>query len=104
LKLSEEIKRQIVEAIKPLGPERIVLFGSYAYGNPTEDSDLDICVVKKDYSSKIEEKRKIRQALKAIKIPKDILVPSLEEYEFYRREINSVFNDIESKGVVLWQK
>jgi len=103
LKLSEEIKNQIVEAIKPLEPERVVLFGSYAYGNPTEDSDLDICVVKKSYSSMIEEKRKIRKALKGIRMPKDILVSKLDEYEFYRNEINSVFNDIDTRGIVLWQ-
>jgi len=104
LKLSEDIKNQIVEAIKPLEPERIILFGSYAYGEPTEDSDIDICVILKDYLSKIEEKRKIRKALSHIKAPKDILAPRLLEYEFYRNEINSVFNDIDIKGVVLWQK
>lgn len=104
MKLSEELKNQIVEAIKPLEPERVILFGSYAYGNPTEDSDLDICVVKKSYSSLIEEKRKIREALKGVRMSKDILVPKLDEYEFYRNEINSVFNDIDTKGIVLWQK
>lgn len=104
MKLSEDIKNQIVDALKPLAPEKVVLFGSYAYGEPTEDSDLDICVVKKDYSSKIEEKRKIREALKGIRMPKDILVSNLEEYEFYRCEINCVFNDIDSKGVILWRR
>ena len=76
----DKIKQQIVEALKPLKPEKIILFGSYAYGNPTEDSDLDICVVEKSYKSRWEEKAKIRKLLSEIKMPKDILVPYLDEY------------------------
>ena len=98
------LKQQIVIALKPLDPEKIILFGSYAYGNPSPDSDLDICVVEKKYDSKWKEKEKIRNLLKDIKMPKDIIVSYLEEYEFYKKEINSVFNDIDLKGDILWQK
>jgi len=38
----------IVEELKKASPEKIILFGSYAYGNPNEDSDLDIIVVTAD--------------------------------------------------------
>ena len=100
----EETKREIVDRLKPLMPEKIILFGSYAYGEPKEDSDLDICVVEKTYKNRWDEKSKIRKLLSGIKIGKDILVPYLEEYEFYRKEINSVYNDIDLKGEVLWQK
>ena len=99
----EKIKKEIVERLKALNPEKIILFGSYAYGIPTEDSDLDICVVEKDYKNKWEEKKKIRQALKDINLPKDILNPKLEEYEFYKNEINSVYYDADKKGIVLWE-
>ena len=44
----EELKREIVERLRPLDPERVILFGSYAHGNPTEDSDIDLYVVTKD--------------------------------------------------------
>ena len=98
----EEIKLKIVERLKSLNPEKIILFGSYAYGNPTKDSDLDICVVEKKYDNKWNEKAKIRALLKDIKIPKDILVPYLEEYEFYKKEYGSVYKDIEDRGLVIW--
>ena len=100
----EEVKRQIVQAIKPLNPEKIILFGSYVYGTPTEDSDLDICVVEKEFESKWKEKAKIRRVLSGIKTGKDIFVPRLDEFEFYRKEINSVYYDVDSRGEVLWQK
>ncbi|MFB3921179.1 MAG: nucleotidyltransferase domain-containing protein [Terriglobia bacterium] len=37
-----ELSRRIAEAFKP---DRIILFGSYAYGNPAPDSDVDLLVV-----------------------------------------------------------
>ena len=100
----EEVKRQIVLAIKPLNPEKIILFGSYAYGTPTEDSDLDICVVEKEFESKWKEKARVRKLLSGIKVGKDILVPRLDEFDFYKNEINSVYYDVDTKGELLWQK
>ena len=98
----EKLKPLIIEKLKPLNPEKIIIFGSYAYGNPTEDSDLDICVVEKNYKNKFEEKRKIREALKDIDISKDILNPKHDEYEFYKNECGSVYKDINDKGIILW--
>jgi uncharacterized protein len=101
-----EIKAEIVTALKPLNPVEIILFGSYAYGTPTDDSDLDICVVENDYKNKWEEKSKIRKALKNINIAKDIMV----ETENFLAEhsgsnwINSAWYDIANKGVVLYEK
>jgi len=100
--LSPLIKKQIVERLKPLNPEKIILFGSYAYGTPNEDSDLDICVVRKEYKNKWEDKRKIRKALSSVDMPKDILNPKIDEFEFYKNEINSVYYDADKKGIVLW--
>ena len=98
----EELKQKIVKALMPIRPEKIILFGSYAYGVPTEDSDLDICVVEKDYANKWEEKAKIRELLNNIKAPIDILTPKKDEYEFYKTEYCSVYKEIEDKGIVLW--
>lgn len=85
-------------------PEKIILFGSYAYGIPNENSDLDICVVKKDYQNKWQEKAKMRELLNNIRMPIDILNPKTDEFEFYRNEINSVYYDIDKKGILLWRQ
>ena len=42
----EKVKLEIIERLKPLKPDKIILFGSYAYGNPTEDSDIDLFLLK----------------------------------------------------------
>ncbi|MBA4408398.1 MAG: DNA polymerase subunit beta [Odoribacter sp.] len=98
----QSIELAIVEKLKPINPLKIILFGSYAYGTPNADSDLDICVVKKEVKSKSKEKKEIRERLKELLIAKDILVSSFEEYEFYKTQFGSVFMDIEKKGKLLW--
>jgi len=98
----QSIEVAIVEKLKPLKPLKIILFGSYAYGAPNADSDLDICVVKKEITSRSKEKKEIRERLKELLIAKDIIVSSLEEYEFYKTQFGSVFMDIEQKGKLLW--
>lgn len=44
----EVIENEIVERLKSLNPDRIILFGSYAYGSPTDDSDIDLFLIKDD--------------------------------------------------------
>lgn len=46
--LSPIIKKEILKRLKPINPEKIILFGSYAYGKPNEDSDIDLYVVTND--------------------------------------------------------
>jgi predicted nucleotidyltransferase len=99
---NENLVKTIVERLKPLNPLKIILFGSYGYGTPNADSDLDICIVKKEIKSKYQEQKKIRIRLKDLSISKDILVVGEEEYDFYKNEYGSVFMDIERKGKVLW--
>ena len=43
-----KLKNEIVEALLPLKPAKIILFGSYAYGTPTEESDIDLFLLKDD--------------------------------------------------------
>ena len=102
----EKLTNEIVELLKPLNPEKIILFGSYAYGTPTEDSDLDICVIKKSFVSKMREKSKIRKALKGIKISKDILLETNEYFMSHsdKNWINTALYDVRHKGKILYEQ
>ena len=40
------LKPLIIESLKPLDPHKIILFGSYAYGTPNENSDIDLFLIK----------------------------------------------------------
>ncbi len=57
----------------------------------------------KKVSSKIEETQKIRKLLRTVRIPKDILVITSEDYDFYKKESGSIFKDIEKEGIVLYE-
>jgi uncharacterized protein len=48
MKLPEDIKNRIIEALKPIDPFRVILFGSYAWGEPGRDSDIDLYVITQD--------------------------------------------------------
>ncbi len=102
----EKVKRDIVAALIPINPEKIILFGSYAYGTPSEDSDLDICVIEKEYENKWEEKAKIRKLLTDIRISKDIILEKLSFFKNHISEdwINSVWYDANKYGKVLYEK
>jgi predicted nucleotidyltransferase len=42
------LQTRIRDALTPLHPEKVILLGSYAWGRPTEDSDIDLYVVTQD--------------------------------------------------------
>lgn len=102
----ETLKHEIVKRLKPLNPHKIILFGSYAYGNPNEDSDIDLCIIEKKIISKSNERAKIRDLLKDIQISKDILVEESDYFLSHSDEnwINTALYDAAHKGIVLYEK
>lgn len=72
MKLSQELKNAIVERLLPLKPEKVVLFGSYAYGEPTKESDIDLYVVTSDDFIPQNWREKSAVFLKTIKVLDDI--------------------------------
>lgn len=62
----EVLKDEIVERLKPLDPDKIILFGSYAYGTPNEDSDIDLFLVKDDLTLE-DEREYILKARKQLR-------------------------------------
>jgi predicted nucleotidyltransferase len=74
----EKVKHLIIERLKPLNPNKIILFGSYAYGTPNNNSDIDIYVVTNDdfmpktWREKMDLKLKFSKALRDMKEHYDI--------------------------------
>ncbi|NQY23154.1 MAG: hypothetical protein COA66_14240 [Arcobacter sp.] len=102
----EQLKIDIVNKLKPLNLKKIILFGSYAYGNPDEHSDLDLCIIENSIDSKISKRSKIRKALKDIKISKDILLETNEYFLSHSDDnwINTALYDARHKGIVLFER
>ncbi|MFQ5628797.1 MAG: nucleotidyltransferase domain-containing protein [bacterium] len=45
LKIDTKIRRLVDKIVSELSPEKVILFGSYAYGKASEDSDIDLLVI-----------------------------------------------------------
>lgn len=70
--LVTEVTRRLVEEIEP---QQIFLFGSHAWGSPTQDSDLDMLVVIPDGKGSIRSlKQRARKCLRDILVPMDIVI------------------------------
>lgn len=101
--LNENIKKIIREKIySEINPKQVILFGSYAYGTATKDSDIDLMIVEQNIvGSKIKEAVRIKRILNEVDMSKDILVVSEDEFEFYKTEAGSVIRDAYERGEVL---
>lgn len=81
--LLDQITERLVAALKP---EQIILFGSYAYGEPTENSDLDLLVVVSESNEpRYRRARQAYAALRGISMPTDVIVLTRDEVQ---RKIN----------------
>ena len=87
--LMDLIARRIVEGYQPDG---IFLFGSYAAGSPSADSDIDLLVVKKTADSPMKRHAAVRRLLRGFVFPMDILVYTPEEMEARKGDPDSFLN------------
>ena len=84
--------------------ERIYLFGSYAYGEPTEHSDVDIAVILSDSANANKSAYKIERALSSRKISLDLFIDKASRFKNYSSNISTIQNDIATKGVLMYGK
>ncbi|MCE8425632.1 MAG: nucleotidyltransferase domain-containing protein [Candidatus Methanoperedens sp.] len=95
----QEIKDRIVSAVHP---EKIILFGSYAYGTPTKDSDLDLLVIMPSDESMHSRVTRIRKLVRDINIPEDIIVYTPQEVEKWKDASVAFITSIIRKGKVIY--
>ena len=84
-------------------PERIILFGSHAWGHPNKNSDVDLLVVVSE-SDQPAPRRAARaySCLREVPLPLDILVKTQAEVERTRHVPASLVNEIYERGRVLY--
>ena len=103
----EKLKPLIVERLKPLNPDKIILFGSYAYGTPNEDSDIDLYIVTNDdfmpknYDENMAVYLNVANAMQNFlqKYPTDLITHTRAMHKRFK-ELNTSFSqEIITKGI-----
>lgn len=95
----QEFSQQIAEKFHP---DRIILFGSYAYGQPTEDSDVDLLVILPFEDLPVYKAIEIRRQVRPL-FPLDLMARTSAQIQ-QRLDMGDFFiQDIIKKGVVLYE-
>jgi len=106
----EKINNEFIDYIarlvtKVIAPEKIILFGSYAYGTPGKESDIDILVIAKESSlPRYKRSIPIYKELSGIPVPKDLLVYTVDEIDEWSEVSQSFITTICKKGRVIYEK
>lgn len=98
--LVDETVKRIAERFSP---EKIIIFGSVARGTADEHSDLDILVVMDSDMQPHERAVPIYLAVAGIRIPKDIIVLTPEEFASSSENEYSFVSEIAQTGVVAYE-
>ena len=107
MRFQNELRHRINEALKSLHPEKVILFGSYAWGQPTQDSVIDLIVVldgeatPKTYHDRVLNRLRVRRALDALNCDYalDILVYTASEWKNFQDQGSAFSKEIASRGI-----
>ena len=102
--VSVTLPKAVRRIARTLRPARIILFGSYAYGTPTQDSDVDLLVVMNTKASSKERSWTVSQLLIPRPFPVDILVRTPREIKQALDQHDFFIHEILTQGRVLYER
>ncbi len=102
--VTKDIQRMVNRIVREFQPERVILFGSHARGEGEPDSDVDLLVVIPVEGSKREKAIEIGVALHDVRVPKDIIVTTPEEFEWRKEIAGTIERPAAMEGKTLYAK
>jgi uncharacterized protein len=97
--LDEMVRRLVAE----FQPEQIILFGSYAWGEPTEDSDVDLFVIVPESNERpIDRMHRAYRCVSGLGMPVDVLVRTRPQVDRYRNVYASLECEVLECGKILY--
>lgn len=100
----EKIKKISDKIVENYKPEKIILFGSYAWGNPGPDSDIDLFVVKETNKNIFERNREVNRILFGSDMAIDVLVYTPEQLNKRKQMGDPFINKIINNGKVIYEQ
>jgi predicted nucleotidyltransferase len=96
--------RRVTELLaRAARPKYIILFGSQARGDASEDSDFDVMVVEPEIANRGEEMVRLGRLLRSLNVAVDLLVVSAEKFEYWRDTPGNVYFEAASEGRILYE-
>lgn len=99
-----KIKQAALKIAQEIDPDKIILFGSFAYGKPTLDSDVDLLVIMESQERAHDRFRRVSKILRPRPFPVDIIVRTPAELKASLESGDSFFNEITTRGTVLYER
>lgn len=96
----EQIQGFVDQLVRRFRPGKVILFGSHAYGLPTEESDVDLMVIMPHRGSGARKATEIRLACPR-SFSLDLMVRTPAEVKQRIRQGDTFINEVTSKGIVL---
>jgi len=99
---AENLLKSFLKEVEPLAPRCIMLYGSYARGDFTENSDIDVCVI----ADNLPKDELERRCLKGLYATRKIRAIGFHPEEFlqYIRGLRFLAYDIAADGVPIYGK
>ena len=98
--LPAAIRRIVTE----LDPKKIILFGSYAHGNPTPDSDVDLLIIMETNETSKERSWAVSRLLMPRQFPVDIIVKTPIEIQNALENEDLFICEVLNNGEVLYEQ
>lgn len=96
------IDRVVRRIVSEFHPERIIIFGSHARGEAGPDSDVDLLIVMPFDGSKLEKCLEIRQVLRDVPFPLDVIVTRPEDFAWRKDVVGTIEWPATREGKVLY--
>ena len=105
-RIADQLLPYLQVLVEQFAPEQVILFGSYAYGDPRRDSDIDLMVVKPIQESRVKDKVAIRRAWWPLLVgrsplPFDLLLKTPQEFAALCRQTSAYHAEILRNGLRL---
>jgi predicted nucleotidyltransferase len=102
----EKVDLAVKTAIEVAHPSRVFLFGSWARGEATVDSDLDLAVIVPDERmNEIPElRRQISRQLEPMRMSVDLILVTEEYFAKFHSSINSIYYKIANQGKLVYEQ
>jgi len=96
-----DMVRRIVERFSP---DKVILFGSYARGEASPHSDVDLLVLFPEVDNPRQRAVELYQTLSGSGLPKDIVVSTTARFERYKNVVNTIYWPAAREGKVLYER